>query len=160
MRGRSRRWHHRSAAKGFPVRTRLPAGASRIRTLRPTPSLAGRQTARTRLTFRPGKFIAPVEALAAASVPQSSNAETPFVCVGELGGPNFRNCLARLSHGQEPDSSARSASAASSVWRRPLRLLGKDEVCRDDRILSAKQKPKVDESGFPDEGKNFPDRPI
>ena len=40
----------------------------------------------THLTFRPGKFIAPVEALAAASVPQSSNAETPIVRVGELGG--------------------------------------------------------------------------
>ena len=47
-----------------------PAGASRIRTLGPTPSLAGRQTARTHLM----------------SVPQSSNAETPFVYVGELGG--------------------------------------------------------------------------
>src|SRR4029077_20625559 len=43
----------------------LGAGASRIRTLGPTPPPAGRQTARTRLTFRPGKFIAPVEALAA-----------------------------------------------------------------------------------------------
>src|SRR5260370_12497889 len=58
------------------VRTRLAAGASRIRTLGPTPSLAGRQTARTRLTFPPSKFIAPVEALAAVSVPQSSNAAT------------------------------------------------------------------------------------
>jgi hypothetical protein len=55
---------------------RLFAGASRIRTLGPTPSLAGRQTARTRLIFPPSKFIAPVEALAAVSVPQSSNAAT------------------------------------------------------------------------------------
>src|SRR4051794_3249985 len=38
------------------------------------------------MLFRPGKFIAPVEALAAVSVPQSSNAETPFVRVDELGG--------------------------------------------------------------------------
>ena len=58
------------------VRTRLPAGASRIRTLGPTPSLAGRQTARTRIIFPPSKFIAPVEVLAAVSVPQSSNAAT------------------------------------------------------------------------------------
>ena len=51
------------------VRSGLPAGASRIRTLGPTPSLAGRQTARTRLIFSPSKFIAPVEALAAVSAP-------------------------------------------------------------------------------------------
>jgi Nitroreductase family len=44
--------------------------------LGPTPSLAGRQTARTRLIFPPSKIIAPVEALAAVSVPQSSNAAT------------------------------------------------------------------------------------
>jgi len=44
-------------------------GASRIRTLGPTPSLAGRQTARTRLIFPPSKFIAPVEALAQAPQP-------------------------------------------------------------------------------------------
>jgi hypothetical protein len=35
---------------------RLFAGASRIRTLGPTPSLAGRQAARTRPTFPPSKF--------------------------------------------------------------------------------------------------------
>jgi hypothetical protein len=46
------------------------------------------------------------------------------------------------------------------VWRRPLRLLGKDEVCRDDRICRQTNAKKADESGFPDEGKNFPDRPI
>ena len=43
-----------------------------IASLGPTPSLAVRQTARTRLIFPPSKFIAPVEALAAESVPQSS----------------------------------------------------------------------------------------
>src|SRR5580692_2262963 len=64
-----------SRKEGPRVR-RLPAGASRIRTLGPTPSLAGRQTARTRLIFPPSKFIAPVEALAAVSVLQSSNAAT------------------------------------------------------------------------------------
>jgi len=59
----------------------------------------------------------------------------------------------------KPASSARSASAASSIWRRPLRLLGKYEVCRDRTCRQSKCQ-KVDESGFPDEGKNFPDRPI
>jgi hypothetical protein len=50
--------------------------------------------------------------------------ETPFVRADELGGPNFRECLARLHMDKSRASSARSASAASSIWRRPLRLLG------------------------------------
>ena len=86
---------------GTHCRDRLAAGARRVRTLGPTPSLAGIQTARTRLTFRPGKFIAPVEALAAVSVPQSSNAETPFVRVDELGDQISGNALACLSPGQK-----------------------------------------------------------
>ena len=85
--------------------------------------------------------------------------ETPFVRVDELGGQISGNAWRAFTL-TKPASSARSASAASSIWRRPLRLLGKDEVCRDDRICRQSKCQKVDESGFPDEGKNFPDRPI
>jgi hypothetical protein len=85
--------------------------------------------------------------------------ETPFVRVDELGG-QFPGMPSAPPHGQKPASSARSASAASSIQRRPLRLLGKDEVCWDDRICRQSKCQKVAESGFPDEGKNFPDRPI
>src|SRR4029077_8431299 len=56
--------------------------------------------------------------------------------------PNFREYLARLTR-TKPASSARSASAASSIWRRPLHLLGKDEVCRDDRICRQSKCQKV-----------------
>jgi hypothetical protein len=85
--------------------------------------------------------------------------ETPFVRVDELGTQISGNPWRAFTR-TKPASSARSASAASSIWRRPLCLLGKDEVCRDDRICRQSKCQKVDESGFPDEGKNFPDRPI
>jgi hypothetical protein len=87
--------------------------------------------------------------------------ETPFVRVDELGDQISGNAWRAFHLDKKPASSARSASAASSIWRCPLRLLGKDEVCRDRSHLSAKANAKkADESGFPDEGKNFPDRPI
>jgi len=35
------------------------------------------------------------------------------------------------------------------------------EICRDDRICRQGANAKIaDESGFPDQGENFPDRPI
>jgi hypothetical protein len=49
--------------------------------------------------------------------------ETPFVRVDELDG-QFPGMPGRAFTWTKPASSARSASAASSIWRRPLRLLG------------------------------------
>jgi hypothetical protein len=54
--------------------------------------------------------------------------ETPFVRVDELGDQISGNAWRAFHMGQKPASSARSASAASSIWRRPLCLLGKDGV--------------------------------
>jgi hypothetical protein len=59
--------------------------------------------------------------------------ETPFVRVDELGDQISGNAWRTFHLRKKPASSARSASAASSIWRHPVRLLGKDEVCRDDR---------------------------
>ena len=64
------------------------------------------------------------------------------------------------AEGQQNLPAQAQALTPSPNWQRPLRLLGKDEVCRDDRIFVKSKCQKVDESGFPDEGKNFPDRPI
>ena len=64
--------------------------------------------------------------------------ETPFVRVDELGDQISGNAWRGLHMDKKPASSARSASAAPSIWWRPLRLLGKDEVCRDDPFFSAK----------------------
>jgi hypothetical protein len=54
---------------------------------------------------------------------------TPFVRVDELcdqfrGMPGAPFTCAKVGFEHESASSARSASAASSIWRRPLRLLG------------------------------------
>ena len=42
-------------------------------------------------------------------------------------------CPARLSHGQKPASSSRSASATSSIWRRLFAFSATFEICRGDR---------------------------
>jgi hypothetical protein len=86
--------------------------------------------------------------------------ETPLVRVDELGDQILGNAWRAVHLDKKPASSARSASAASSIWRHPVRLLGKDEVCRDDRSCRQSKCQKADKSVFPDEGKNSPDRSI
>jgi hypothetical protein len=68
--------------------------------------------------------------------------ETPFVRVDELGDQISGNAWRAFHLDKKPASSARSASAASSIWRCRLRLLGEDEVCRDDRICRQSKWPK------------------
>src|SRR6266851_8953867 len=85
------------------VRTRLASGGSGIRTLGPPATVElGSAGGARRDRCHPG---------------------TPIVRVDKLGD-RFSACLARLSHGQKPASSSRSASATSSIWRRLFRLLG------------------------------------
>ena len=86
--------------------------------------------------------------------------ETPFVRVDELGDQISGNAW-RAFHmdktGFEREigfGGLEHLAAPSSPSRQRRGLSGRSH-------LSAKQMPKkADESGFPDEGKNFPDRPI
>jgi len=74
--------------------------------------------------------------------------------------PNFRECLARLSD-KKPASIARSASAA---FEHPGGALfafsAKTRSVGTIAFVGKANAKKADESGFPDEGKHFPDRPI
>src|ERR1700676_4708305 len=56
---------------------------------------------------------------------------------------------------------ARSASATSSIWRRPCSPSRQGSRSVGTIGLSAGQMPKErTRAGFPDQGENFPDRPI
>jgi hypothetical protein len=117
------------------VRTRLSGGASRIRTLGPTPSLG------------PAAWV---ELGASGSARQDRRRHREArnaVCSRRRAWRAISGNAWGAFTWTKPTSSARSASAASSIWRRPLRLLGKDEVCRDDRICrqsKSKKWPRAD----------------
>src|SRR5260370_34218324 len=81
-------------------------------------------------------------------------ADTPFVRVDKLGDQISGNAWRAFHMDKSRASSARSASAASSIWRRPLRLLGDVQGLSGRSHLSARQRlKKADEGGFPDRGK-------
>ena len=68
--------------------------------------------------------------------------DTPFVRVDKLGDQISGNAWRAFHMDKSRASSARSASAASSIWRRPLRLLGDVQGLSGRSHLSARQRLK------------------
>jgi hypothetical protein len=70
--------------------------------------------------------------------------------------PNFQECLARLSPGQKAGFEREIGLGGFEHLAVPSSPSLSGQIAFVDKA-NAK---KADESGFPDEGKNFPDRPI